>query len=95
MPSNFIKFLGTAGARIVVSRQMRSSGGIWLRLDDTNILIDPRPGSLVKWFSARAKLDPHDLDAIMLTHKHLLQEEIRVAASFFVPVMPWMMIRSY
>ena len=44
---NKIKFLGTAGARFVVSKQLRASGGMWLTLDDTNVLIDPGPGSLV------------------------------------------------
>jgi len=68
---NKIKFLGTAGARFVVMKQLRSSGGIWLLLDDTNILIDPGPGSLVKCLSSRPKLNPLDLDGIILTHRHL------------------------
>jgi phosphoribosyl 1,2-cyclic phosphodiesterase len=66
-----IKFLGTAGARFVVSRQLRKSGGIWLSLDNTNILIDPGPGSLNRCFSSRPKLNPIDLDGIILTHRHL------------------------
>lgn len=68
---NRIKFLGTAGARIVVTKQLRASGGIWLTLENKNILIDPGPGSLVKCFSSRPKLDPTKLDAIVLTHRHL------------------------
>ena len=68
---NFIKFLGTAGARIVVTKQLRASGGIWLNLDGTNILIDPGPGTLVKCMSSKPKLDPLHLDGIILTHKHL------------------------
>jgi ribonuclease BN (tRNA processing enzyme) len=67
----FIKFLGTAGARVVVARQLRASGGIWLSLDGTNILIDPGPGSLVHCFKSRPKLDPTTLDGIVLSHKHL------------------------
>jgi len=66
-----IKFLGTGGARVVVTKQIRSSGGIWLFLNNTNILIDPGPGSLVKSLSSRPKLDPSKLDAIILSHKHL------------------------
>ncbi len=69
--ANFIKFLGTAGARIVVARQLRSSAGIWLSLDGSNIYIDPGPGALAKCFAARPKLDPMDLDAILLSHNHL------------------------
>lgn len=66
-----IKFLGTAGARVVVSKQLRYSGGIWLSLNGTNILIDPGPGCLVRCVKSRPKLDPLELDAIILTHKHL------------------------
>ena len=66
-----IKFLGTGGARVVVTKQIRGSGGIWLSLNDSNILIDPGPGSLVKAISSRPKLDPSKLNAIILSHKHL------------------------
>jgi phosphoribosyl 1,2-cyclic phosphodiesterase len=68
---NKIKFLGTAGGRFVVSRQLRKSGGTWLTLDDTNVIIDPGPGSLVRILSSKPKLDPRDLDGIILSHKHL------------------------
>ena len=68
---NFIKFLGTAGARFVMIKQLRASGGVWLCYKSTNILIDPGPGSLVRCNSCRPKLDPTTLDAIILTHKHL------------------------
>jgi ribonuclease BN (tRNA processing enzyme) len=66
-----IIFLGTAGARVTVFKQVRASGGIWLTLNDTNILIDPGPGSLVRCLRSRAKLNPEELDAIILSHKHL------------------------
>ncbi len=68
---NKIKFLGTAGGRFVVSRQIRKSGGIWITLDDTNVLIDPGPGSLVRILSSKPKLNPRDLDGIILSHIHL------------------------
>ncbi|MFH1202036.1 MAG: MBL fold metallo-hydrolase [Candidatus Omnitrophota bacterium] len=67
----WIKFLGTAGARFVMIRQLRASGGMWLNLAGKNILIDPGPGSLVKVNSSRPRLDPTKLDAIILTHRHL------------------------
>ncbi|MCF7870943.1 MAG: MBL fold metallo-hydrolase [Candidatus Omnitrophica bacterium] len=69
--SNFIKFLGTAGARFVMIRQLRSSAGLWLKYKSTNLLIDPGPGCLVRCHSCRPKLDPSKLDGIILTHKHL------------------------
>ncbi len=68
---NKIKFLGTAGARFVVTKQLRASGGMWLNLDDTNVIIDPGPGSLVNCLSSRPKLNPMDLDGIILTHRHI------------------------
>jgi len=68
---NTIKFLGTAGARFVVMKQLRASGGIWLTLDGTHVLIDPGPGALLHCLSSRPKLDPQDLEGIILTHRHL------------------------
>ncbi|MDD5154987.1 MAG: MBL fold metallo-hydrolase [Candidatus Omnitrophica bacterium] len=70
-PYPYIKFLGTAGARFVMIKQLRASGGIWLSYRDTNILIDPGPGSIVRCSLSRPKLDPSKLDAIILTHRHL------------------------
>ena len=67
----FIKFLGTAGARFVMIRQLRSSGGIWLSYKSMNIIIDPGPGAIVRCNHCRPRLDPAGLDAIILTHKHL------------------------
>jgi len=69
--ANFIKFLGTAGARFVMIKQLRASGGIWVSCEGTNILIDPGPGSIVRCAASRPKLDPGSLDAIILTHRHL------------------------
>ncbi|MDD5561472.1 MAG: MBL fold metallo-hydrolase [Candidatus Omnitrophica bacterium] len=68
---NYIKFLGTAGARFVMIKQLRASGGLWVSCGETNILIDPGPGSIVRCASSRPKLDPGKLDAIILTHRHL------------------------
>jgi ribonuclease BN (tRNA processing enzyme) len=68
---NKIKFLGTAGARFVVMKQLRASGGLWLSLDDTDVLIDPGPGSLVRCMTSKPKFNPLDLDGIILTHRHL------------------------
>ncbi len=55
----------------MVAKQIRASGGIWITLDDTNVLVDPGPGTLVKCASSKAKLDPLTLDGIILTHRHL------------------------
>lgn len=68
---DFIKFLGTAGARFVMISQLRASGGIWISASGKNILIDPGPGSIVRCAASRPKLNPAKLDAIILTHRHL------------------------
>jgi len=67
--SDVITFLGTAGARFVVIRQFLASGGAWLNLGDTQLLLDPGPGCLVQ--ATKRKLDPSKLSAIILSHRHL------------------------
>lgn len=66
---NTITFLGTAGARHIVSKQLLASGGAWLSLCDKEILLDAGTGSLVR--TINKKLDPAELDAIILSHKHI------------------------
>ena len=68
---DYLKFLGTAGARHVVTRQLRASGGIWFSLDGEEILVDPGPGALVRCLSSRPKQDPNHLNGIVLTHRHI------------------------
>jgi len=64
-----LTFLGTAGARVMVAKQLLASGGLWLDLGGTEILLDPGPGSLVQ--ATKRKLNPSRLGAIILSHKHL------------------------
>ena len=67
----FLKFLGTAGARFVMLKQLRASGGIWINYEGVNVLLDPGPGSLLRCLSSRPKLDPEQLDSVIITHRHL------------------------
>ena len=67
--ANTVTFLGTAGARFMVSRQLAASGGIWLNLNGSQILLDPGPGSIVQ--STKRKLDAEKLNAIIVSHRHL------------------------
>src|SRR5659263_103736 len=64
-----ITFLGTGGGRMVVLNQLRKSGGFWVKLYNINILHDPGPGSLVMMH--QLGLRPKDLDAIILSHRHI------------------------
>ncbi len=50
-------------------RQFLASGGAWLSLGNTQLVLDPGPGCLVQ--VAKRKLDPSKLDAIILSHRHL------------------------
>jgi phosphoribosyl 1,2-cyclic phosphodiesterase len=66
-----ILFLGSGGARFVVARQLRASGGMWMRFGATQIHVDPGPGALVRALSHVPPRNPRELDAIVLSHKHL------------------------
>jgi ribonuclease BN (tRNA processing enzyme) len=68
---NYLKFLGTAGARFVVTKQLRASGGVWACLEGVNFLIDPGPGCLVRCLNSKPKLEPVKLSAILLSHRHI------------------------
>jgi phosphoribosyl 1,2-cyclic phosphodiesterase len=67
--SDIITFLGTAGARFMVIRQLAASGGIWLSLHGTEILVDPGPGCIVQ--ANKRKLNAEKLSAIVVSHRHL------------------------
>ncbi len=66
-----VLFLGTGGARFVVARQIRASGGMWMRFGSTQIHVDPGPGALVRALSYVPPCNPRELDGIALSHKHL------------------------
>jgi len=68
---NTIRFLGTAGARYVVSKQIRASGGIFMELEGHSIIVDPGPGCIVRLAESQPKIDPTDIDVIILTHRHI------------------------
>ena len=66
-----VLFLGTGGARFVVARQFRASGGMWMRFGKTQIHVDPGPGALVRALAHVPPCNPRELDGIVLSHKHL------------------------
>jgi ribonuclease BN (tRNA processing enzyme) len=66
-----LKFLGTAGARFVVSTQLRHSGGLVWTIGGFSLWVDPGPGALVRALSSRPKVDPAKVDALLVTHRHL------------------------
>jgi ribonuclease BN (tRNA processing enzyme) len=67
--SDSVTFLGTGGARFMIISQLLASGGMWLDLNGTQILIDPGPGCIVQ--VTKRKLNPEKLSAIIVSHRHL------------------------
>jgi len=63
-----IIFLGTAGSSSVVSRNLRSSGGIILQVEDLQFHIDPGPGALSQ--AARFGINLRNNTAVLVSHKH-------------------------
>jgi ribonuclease BN (tRNA processing enzyme) len=68
-PDESILFLGTGGARMMVESQRLASGGIWLKLNGTEVLLDPGPGSIVR--VTDRKLNASKLSAVIISHRHL------------------------
>ncbi len=66
-----IVFLGTGGARHVVAQQLRRTAGVYLRACGRQALIDPGPGALVACAEADPPIRPDELDAVLLTHRHI------------------------
>ncbi|MEO0141809.1 MAG: MBL fold metallo-hydrolase [candidate division WOR-3 bacterium] len=66
-----IIFLGTGGARFVIAKQLRATGGIFFRIGGNNILVDPGPESYYRFLTYLPKFNPEKIDLIILTHKHI------------------------
>jgi phosphoribosyl 1,2-cyclic phosphodiesterase len=64
-----LTFMGTAGARFMVAKQLAASGGLYIEEGKTRISLDPGPGAIVQY--AKRKVDLTKLDAIVLSHRHL------------------------
>lgn len=64
-----IIFLGTAGSSAVVSKQLRSSGGIILKVEDLQFHIDPGPGALQKAQEFGVQIQHNT--AVLVSHNHI------------------------
>jgi len=64
-----LTFMGTAGARFMVAKQLAASGGLYLEQDGTRIAMDPGPGAVVQY--AKRKVDLARLNGILVSHRHL------------------------
>lgn len=68
-PRDSITFLGTGAGRFMITSQKLASGGMWINLGGTQLLIDPGPGCIVH--ATRKKLDAEQLSAVIISHRHL------------------------
>jgi phosphoribosyl 1,2-cyclic phosphodiesterase len=64
-----LTFMGTAGARFMVAKQLAASGGLYIEEGSTRLSLDPGPGAIVQY--AKRKVDLTKLDAIVISHRHL------------------------
>ena len=64
-----LTFMGTAGARFMVAKQLAASGGLYIEDGKARIALDPGPGAIVQY--AKRKVDLTKLDAIVVSHRHL------------------------
>lgn len=64
-----LTFMGTAGARFMVAKQLAASGGLYLEEGGVRLAMDPGPGAVVQY--AKRKVDLTKLDGILLSHRHL------------------------
>jgi phosphoribosyl 1,2-cyclic phosphodiesterase len=62
-------FMGTAGARFMVFKQITASGGVYIEHENQRLAFDPGPGAVVQY--AKRKVDVTKLTGVLLSHKHL------------------------
>ena len=68
---NNIIFLGTAGDSITFGKQFRASGGIVINTDNTQLHIDPGPGTLVR--AAQMKVNIRETTGILVSNNSILR----------------------
>jgi len=61
-------FLGTCGGRYATGQQMRKTGGIVVKSDESQIHIDPGPGALVE---SHQNIKPEKSEGLIISHAHL------------------------
>jgi phosphoribosyl 1,2-cyclic phosphodiesterase len=63
-----IVFCGTGGARFVIMKQLRATGGFIVK-GQANIYFDPGPGALIRSLDLKQNLQK--LDAVAISHAHI------------------------
>lgn len=65
---DFIHFFGTTGNKEVFFNKIRSSGGLYLSIENTNLIIDPGINTFYKYMDSNYK---QKIDGIILSHVHI------------------------
>ncbi len=68
MRDNRITFCGTGGGRVVISNQIRATGGFVINLAGHQIHVDPGPGALAK--AKQFGIAPTRTDIVFVSHAH-------------------------
>ncbi len=69
MNNQGIIILGTAGDTITTGKQIRASGGIVIRSNNNQIILDPGTGTIVQM--AKHNIHPRETTAIIISHQHI------------------------
>lgn len=64
---DFIHFFGTTGNKDIFFKKIRAVGGLYLNIDNTNIIIDPGVNTFYKYIHTYED----KLDGIILSHVHI------------------------
>ncbi len=64
-----VRFLGTAGGRLVTFRLIKRSGGFLVSQNGSYLHVDPGPGAFV--YLKELGIDYRDIDLVVLSHLHL------------------------
>lgn len=67
MKKDIIHFFGTTGSKDVFFNKIRLSGGLYLDIDDTKLILDPGPGTFYQYISHYK----NEIDGIVLSHVHI------------------------
>lgn len=67
MQKNFIHFFGTTGNKDIFFKKIRSPGGLYFSIDNTNIIVDPGPNTFYKYINTYEDT----IDGIILSHVHI------------------------
>ncbi len=67
MAKDFIHFFGTTGNKEIFFKKIRSAGGYYCHVDDTNIIIDPGPSTFYQYIHKYGD----KIDGMILSHIHI------------------------